>query len=132
MTPTCVCWKCWKCLEGLVLVLMLAEHGLSHGVVFWFLIMISILMGWGVVDLSIVQGAVYVVLGWHHLWYLLVGCVVASVLWRDVMVLWDVVPRWGEGDLVARPGLLHGGVGDRGGGVISLPPIPYMTNLVKN
>lgn len=60
-------------------------------------------MGWVVVDLSIVQGVVDVVRVGDHIGDLLVGCVVTCVMWRDVMVLGNVVRWGGKGDLVAGP-----------------------------
>lgn len=55
------------------------------------------------VDLSIVQGVVDVVRVVDHIGDLLVGCVVTWVMWRDVMVLGNVVRWGGKWDLVARP-----------------------------
>jgi len=50
--------------------------------------------------------------GGDHISYLLVSCVVTAGVWRDVVLLGDVVAGRGEGGLLPRPGVLHGGVGD--------------------
>jgi len=56
-----------------------------------------------VVDLSIIQGVVDVVRVGDHIRDLLVWCVVMCVMWRELMVLRNVVRWGGKGDLVARP-----------------------------
>lgn len=61
-----------ECLEGWMLMLWLAWHWLSHQVV-WLFIMVAILMGGVVADLSIVEGVVEIVGVGNHICNGLVG-----------------------------------------------------------